>query len=60
MQVLEKLMVYLYGDLAVTRAIGDFSLKRYSPSLSPLISDLDILQMVRTGEDEHYKKTAIF
>ncbi|RID77898.1 hypothetical protein BRARA_A00768 [Brassica rapa] len=25
MQVLEKLMEYLYGDFAVTRALGDFS-----------------------------------
>ena len=55
MQVLEKLMEYLYGDFAVTRALGDFSVKRYSPiggSLSPLISDLDFMQMVLAEEDE--------
>ncbi|KAL9291713.1 putative protein phosphatase 2C 43 [Arabidopsis thaliana] len=46
---------YLYGDLAVTRALGDWSIKRFSPlgeSLSPLISDPDIQQMILTEEDE--------
>ncbi|VVA97967.1 unnamed protein product [Arabis nemorensis] len=46
---------YLYGDLAVTRALGDWSIKRMSPlgrSLSPLISDPDIQQMILTEEDE--------
>ncbi|CAA7015589.1 unnamed protein product [Microthlaspi erraticum] len=47
---------YLYGDLAVTRALGDWSVKRFSPvgvSLSsPLISDPDIQQMILTEEDE--------
>ncbi|KFK39061.1 hypothetical protein AALP_AA3G195900 [Arabis alpina] len=46
---------YLYGDLAVTRALGDWSIKRYSPlgvSLSPLIADPDIQQMMLTEEDE--------
>ncbi|CAF1701599.1 hypothetical protein YC2023_037059 [Brassica napus] len=31
LQVLEQLMAYLYGDLAITRALGDFSVRRYSP-----------------------------
>ncbi|XP_010465755.1 PREDICTED: probable protein phosphatase 2C 43 [Camelina sativa] len=46
---------YLYGDLAVTRALGDWSVKRFSPlggSFSPLISDPDIQQMILTEEDE--------
>ncbi|XP_024015744.1 probable protein phosphatase 2C 43 isoform X2 [Eutrema salsugineum] len=46
---------YLYGDLAVTRALGDWSVKRFSPlgeSLSPLVSDPDIQQMILTEEDE--------
>lgn len=46
---------YIYGELAVTRALGDWSLKRYSSlggSLSPLISDPEIKQMVLTEEDE--------
>ncbi|KAG7577584.1 PPM-type phosphatase domain superfamily [Arabidopsis thaliana x Arabidopsis arenosa] len=46
---------YLYGDLAVTRALGDWSIKRFSPlggSFSPLISDPDIQQMILTEEDE--------
>ncbi|RID63452.1 hypothetical protein BRARA_E02459 [Brassica rapa] len=46
---------YIYGELAVTRALGDWSLKRYSSlggSLSPLISDPEIKQVVLTEEDE--------
>ncbi|CAN8270229.1 unnamed protein product [Cochlearia groenlandica] len=46
---------YLYGDLAVTRALGDWSVKRFLPlgiSFSPLISDPDIQQMILTEEDE--------
>ncbi|KAF2582720.1 hypothetical protein F2Q68_00001993 [Brassica cretica] len=27
LQVLEQLMAYLYGDLAITRALGDFSVR---------------------------------
>lgn len=55
MQVLEQQMENLYGDLTFTRALGDFLVKRYSPSggsLSPLVSDPDFLQMVLTEEDE--------
>ncbi|KAJ0264297.1 protein phosphatase 2C 43 [Hirschfeldia incana] len=48
---------YIYGELAVTRALGDWSVKRLSSlgggsSLSPLISDPEIKQMVLTEEDE--------
>ncbi|KAL0743380.1 hypothetical protein Bca4012_084893 [Brassica carinata] len=49
---------YLYGELAVTRALGDWSVKRYSSlgvgggSFSPLISDPEIKQTVLTEEDE--------
>ncbi|KAF8044807.1 hypothetical protein N665_6654s0001 [Sinapis alba] len=48
---------YLYGELAVTRALGDWSVKRYYSSLgggsfSPLISDPEIKQIVLTEEDE--------
>ncbi|XP_059643904.1 probable protein phosphatase 2C 49 [Cornus florida] len=43
---------YLNGELAVTRALGDWHMKSLHGSLSPLTAEPDIQQFMLTEEDE--------
>nr|XP_043639580.1 probable protein phosphatase 2C 2 [Erigeron canadensis] len=43
---------YLNGELAVTRALGDWHMKKSSPNSSPLIAEPEVKQMMLSEDDE--------